>query len=183
MPTQPIRLDLIIRTSKRKKEARSPQQQQDMATACIEVHDNYRLAAVHDSGTDESGKTMNRASINAAMERVRSGETDGIIVALADRIGRAPIEEAMATVREFCSAGVLVIADMGGTPIDLSDGIAETNVVLQLQMARQFWVATAKRFQRSQRDAVAAGKHVGPTPLGYVRRSGRLFHAARRSPR
>jgi hypothetical protein len=33
---------------------------------------------------------------------VRAGDTDGVIVALADRIGRAPIEEAMTTVR--CSA-------------------------------------------------------------------------------
>jgi hypothetical protein len=44
---------------------------------------------VNNSGKSESGKTMDRA----ATERVRAGETDGIIVALTDRFGRAPIEE------------------------------------------------------------------------------------------
>lgn len=169
-----LRLDLVIRTSKRKKEAKSPQQQRDMASSCADAY-GHRIVHVHDSGTDESGKTMNRASINAAMARVRNGETDGVIVALADRIGRAPIEEAMTTVRAFCTEGKLVLADMGGAPLDLANGVNETNVVMQLQFARQYWVATANRFKRSQADAIKAGKFIGPTPLGYARRGGFLF--------
>jgi DNA invertase Pin-like site-specific DNA recombinase len=172
--TTPLRLDLVLRTSKRKKDARSPQQQIDMATACAEAN-GYEIVMVHDSGTDESGKTMNRASLRAAARRRDAGLTDGMIVALADRLGRAPIEEAMTTVREWCTSGTLVIADMGGQPINLNDGISETNIVLQLQMARQFWLATANRFLRSQRDAMKAGKYLGPTPLGYRREGGRLY--------
>jgi DNA invertase Pin-like site-specific DNA recombinase len=180
MATTSHRLDLVIRTSKRKKEARSPQQQRDMAYACAQTH-HYKIAKVHDSGKSESGKTMDRASIRSAMERVRTGQTDGIIVALTDRIGRAPIEEAMATVRELDSiGGVFVPADAGGRPIDLSDPMAETNLVLQLQMARQYWMTAANRFKRSQRDAIKAGRFIGPTPLGYRRHKsgpdkGRLY--------
>lgn len=169
-----LRLDLVIRTSKRKKEAKSPQQQRDIASSCADAY-GHRIVHVHDSGTDESGKTMNRASINAAMARVRNGETDGVIVALADRIGRAPIEEAMTTVRAFCNEGKLVLADMGGQPLDLANGVNETAVVMQLQFARQYWVATANRFKRSQADAIKAGKFIGPTPLGYTRSGGFLF--------
>jgi hypothetical protein len=101
------------------------------------------------------------------MERVRAGDTDGVMVALADRIGRAPIEEAMTTVRAFCTAGKLVLADMGGQPLDLNNGVEESNVVFQLQMARQFWLNTANRFRRSQTDAVAAGRWIGRAPRGY----------------
>ena len=135
----------------------------------------YTIAMVHDSGRSESGKTMDRATLHAIMDRVRSGLTDGVIVALTDRLGRAPIEEAMAWVRELNRiGGVLVPADAGGRPVDLADPQAETNLVLQLQMARQFWLTKAAGFKRSRRDAVAAGKFVGPTPLGYERVTGRL---------
>jgi hypothetical protein len=163
-----LRLDLIIRTSKRKKEARSPQQQRDMAESSCRSHGNT-IVHVHDSGTDESGKTMDRTSINAAMRRVQLGLSDGVIVALADRIGRAKIEESMAIVRQFCLAGKLVIADMGGQPIDLNEPANETNVVMQLQFARQYWLATANRNLRSQRDAIRAGRWIGKAPLGFVK--------------
>jgi DNA invertase Pin-like site-specific DNA recombinase len=161
-----LRLDLVIRTSKRKAEAKSPKQQRDMAESSANAH-GHQIVYIHDSGTDESGKTMNRKSINDARTRLRAGLTDGIIVALADRIGRAPIEEAMTTVREFCTEGKLVLADMGGQPIDLTNSVSETNVVMQLQFARQYWLMTANRFLGSQADAIKAGKWIGEAPLGY----------------
>jgi len=163
-----LRLDLIIRTSKRKKEAKSPKQQRDIAETCAQAH-GHEIVFVHDSGTDESGKTMNRASIHAAQARLRAGLTDGIILALADRIGRAPIEEAMPVVRMFATEGKLVLADMGGVPLDLTNGVNETNVVMQLQFARQYWLTTANRFQRSQRDAIKAGKWIGRAPIGFAK--------------
>lgn len=175
MTGQPLRLDLAIRTSKRKKEARSPEQQHDMAFACARVH-GYDIVKVHDSGRDESGGTMDRATLNAVMERVQAGQTDGLIVALTDRLSRAPIEEAMAFIRRLVEDhhGVLVLADGAGTPIDLDDEQAESNLVMQLQWARQYRQGTAKRAMRTKRGAIKAGKYVGPAPLGYDRESGRL---------
>lgn len=174
-PQRALRLDQLIRTSHRKAEARSPQQQRDIAAACAATN-GYVIPTVHDSGRSESGKTMDRASVHAAMDRVRAGLTDGVIVALTDRVGRAPIEEVMSFMRELHSiGGVFVPADGGGRPIDLADPQAETNLVFQLQMARQFWLTKAQGFKRSQRDAIKAGKFVGPTPLGYVRDGGRLY--------
>lgn len=162
-----LRLDLVIRTSKRKAEAKSPKQQRDMAMACAAMF-GYTIVAVHDSKADESGKTMDRASLRSVMQRKRDGLTDGAIVALTDRLGRAPIEEAMTWVRELWAVGgALVPADAGGRPVDLSDPQAETNLVLQLQIARQFWLSTARRFKHTQTDAIKAGKWIGRAPLGY----------------
>lgn len=165
-----MRLDLIIRTSKRKQDAKSPAQQRQLAESVAQIH-GYEIVAVHDSGVDESGKTMARPSIEAARERIRSGETDGIIVGLLDRIGRAPIEEAMTVLREIhAEGGVFVPADAGGLPVDLDDPQAETNLVLQLQIARQYWVAAQRRFRLSQSNAVERGVAPWPKiPPGYLR--------------
>lgn len=166
-----MRLDVIIRTSKRKADARSPQQQRDICERCSEAN-GYDIVAVHDSGADESGKTMARPSIERTLERIRSGETDGLMVAFLDRIGRAPIEEAMTVVREIHAlGGALVPADAGGLPIRPDDPQAETNLVIQLQIARQYWLQTANRFKGSQTDAIKAGKHIGYAPIGYVKAS------------
>lgn len=168
---QPLRLDLAIRTSKRKKEARSPKQQLDMAQASA-MANRHEIVMVHDSGADESGKTMDRSTLNTIMDRVERGLTDGMIVALADRIGRAPIEEAMAYVRKLTGVGHLVLADMGGVSINLNDPAVETSLVVQLQMARQFWLMTATRFKRSQTDALKKGKWIGRAPVGYAKVTG-----------
>ena len=84
-----------------------------------------------------------------------------------DRLGRAPIEEAMGLVREITRAGgVVVPADGGGQPIQPDDPEGETNLVLQLQIARQHWATTAKRFRMSRQGAIAEGKAMG-CPFGY----------------
>ena len=178
----PLRLDLVIRTSKRKQEARSPQQQRDIAYGCTSGA-GHEIVTEHDSGESESGKTMDRSSLRALHRRVAAGETDGVIVAAIDRLGRAPIEESMAWVRDLKTVGgVLVVASMGGRAIDLADPVQETGLVMQLQFARQEWLTKAEGVKRSQRDAIAAGKFVGPTPFGYTRRDGRLYEHPEQGP-
>src|SRR5690349_8221004 len=72
VPDMPLRLDLAIRTSKRKTEAKSPQQQRDMAQGVASAF-GYEIVRTHDSMADESGKTMDRATLRAVMQRVRDG--------------------------------------------------------------------------------------------------------------
>lgn len=172
-PTRSLNLVLPIRTSKRKLEAKSPQQQIDLATSWSQAY-GHRIGRVLDSGRSESGKTMDRSTINEAMDLVRSGEYDGIVFALTDRLGRAPIEESMKWIRELNLIGYLALADAGGEPVNLQDPNAETSLVLQLQIARQYWLATARRFRQSQRDAIKAGTWIGMAPLGYTRKGKRL---------
>ena len=178
-----LRFVLPIRTSKRKKEAKSPQQQRDLAASWEKAY-GHEIVAVLDSGKDESGKTMDRATIHQAMEMVRSGEADGIVFALTDRLGRAPIEESMAWIRQLNLVGYLGLADAGGEPVRLAGGdpSRETALVIQLQIARQQWLATAARFRQSQRDAIKAGKFIGKTPLGFKRVKGRLRADETRGP-
>lgn len=180
-PYAGLRLDGAIRTSKRKKEAKSPGQQRDIIRSCESTH-GYDVQVIHDSGRDESGSTMNRATLNLVMQRAERGETDGLIVALADRLGRAPIEEAMAYVRRFTGVGKLVLADMGGIPIDLRNAPEETNLVMQLQFARQYWLQTATRALASRTAAVEVGKFVGPTPVGFLSDKGWLVNDPDKGP-
>jgi site-specific DNA recombinase len=161
-----LRLDVLIRTSQRKREAKSPQQQLDVCESCAAIN-GYEIAAVHDSGGSESGKTMARETVETALGRIRDGKTDGVIVAWLDRLGRAPIEEAMTVFRQITSAGgVLVPADSGGKPIAPDDPQGETNLVIQLQIARQYWAQTAKRFNDNRAGAIREGKAMA-CPFGY----------------
>jgi DNA invertase Pin-like site-specific DNA recombinase len=165
-----MNLDLIIRTSQRKADAQSPREQRQGAHECAEER-GYTIVATHDSGGSESGKTMERAGLALAQQRIRDGLTDGIIVAYLDRLGRAPIEESMTFVRAlFTTGGTLVAADfMGGHPIDLSAPSTETMVVNQMQANREQWLKSKKRYELGQRNAIKRGVHVGPTPFGYQR--------------
>jgi DNA invertase Pin-like site-specific DNA recombinase len=167
---KPLRLDLLVRVSRRKQEARSPDQQRQLAeTSCKAHHPPHQIVKVHDSGRSESGASMDRESLHAVRERIRSGRTDGVIFALTDRVGRAPIEETMTVVRELGTSGYLVLADLGPAPLDLSNPLVETLVVHQLQMARQQLLTIRQRWRQSQSDAIARGAHIGPVPLGYTR--------------
>jgi DNA invertase Pin-like site-specific DNA recombinase len=169
MTTSALRLDILIRVSQRKDEAKSPQQQLDICRTTATVN-GYTIAKIHDSGASESGQTMARASVDASLARMRSGETDGVLVAFLDRFGRAPIEEAMSVFRQIGQAGgVLVPADTGGQPIDPDDPQAETQLVIQLQFARQMWRTAAKRFKLSQSNAITRGAYIGKAPFGYRR--------------
>ena len=174
MTRRPLRLDLIIRTSHRKRDGQSPTQQRQQADQCAHAG-GHRIVHVHDSGRSESGKTMDRQAVRAAQQRIQQRKTDGIIVGYLDRLGRAPIEESMTFVRELVGdGGVLVAADWGPDPIDLADSNVEDMLVFRLQMNRSQWTKSAARNRLSQRNALAAGKFVGPTPLGYDRVDGKL---------
>ena len=51
------------------------------------------------TGIGRSGKTMDRADVDAALERIRAGQTDGVIVAWLDRFSRAPVPRGAGRVR------------------------------------------------------------------------------------
>jgi DNA invertase Pin-like site-specific DNA recombinase len=172
--TSGLPLDLLIRTSQRKEDAESPAQQRQQADRVCK-QGAHRIVYVHDSGGSESGKTMERAALRLIRERVRQGLTAGVVVGYLDRLGRAPIEESMTFVRELVGdGGKLVAADWDAQPIDLADPNVEDMLVFRLQMNRSQWNKAAERYRLSQRNAVAAGKFIGPTPFGFIRREKRL---------
>lgn len=178
----PVRLDHVIRTSHRKRDALSPNQQRQIASDFMR-RTGAEIVATHDSGRSESGKTMDRASLHAVRERVRAGETDGVLVSYLDRLGRAPIEESMTFVRELIGdGGVLVAADWNDEPIDLSRPDVEDMLVFRLQMNRSMWNKAAARQRDNKRDSLRAGKFIGPTPFGYAKHNGKLLADGRWGP-
>jgi site-specific DNA recombinase len=164
-----FRLDAAIRVSQRDDRAgdefRSPEQQREICLRCAEQND-AEIVAWHES-IDVSGKTMARADVDTALERIRAGQTDGIVVAWLDRFSRAPVGEALRVYDDIAAAGGRVIAaDMAG--LDPRDPTGEFALTLMLGVNRMQWRRTAERWDLSRRDAVRAGKALGGAPFGYI---------------
>jgi len=161
-----LRLDLVFRTSERKRDGQSITQQRQQAQG-ICASGGHKIVFEHDSGRSESGKTMDRESLRLAEERRRQGLTDGIVVGYLDRLGRAPIEESMTFVRALVADdGALVAADWGPEKIVLNSN-TEDMVVFRLQMNRSQWLKAKERYELSRENAVEKGKYVGSAVTGF----------------
>lgn len=163
-----MRLAQVVRTSQRKQDALSPQQQREIGES-FERRTGHQIVRVHDSGRSESGKTMDRAALHSIREDVRSGALDGAFVAYLDRMGRAPIEESMTFMRGLTEVdgGVLIAGDWNDDPIDLSNPDVEDMLVFRLQMNRSMWNKAAARSAFNKRSALKRGAFLGPVPFGY----------------
>ncbi len=173
MVKQQLRLDALIRVSRvggrKGEEFRSPKQQRE-----IIAREADRLGAEvfwHPPALDVSGKSMDRADLAAILDRVRTRQTDGLIVAFANRLSRARVDEALKFKASLDEArGRLVVCDLGGIDLDTAAGeLVWTNM---LAFARFQWRERAERWDMSRRDAVRAGKAVGGAPFGYRFRDG-----------
>jgi site-specific DNA recombinase len=163
-----LRLDAVIRVSKRDgrdgDSFRSPGQQRDLIDGWVAAN-GAQVVATHE-GIDRSGKTMRREDIDAALARIRSGETDGIVVAWLDRFSRAPVGEALAVFDDIRTAGGQVVAvDMAG--LNPNDPTGEMALTVQLAVGRMQWRKTAERYETNRREAIADGKAIGGAPFGY----------------
>src|SRR5262249_44704636 len=112
-----LRLDALIRVSVRGEREgesfRSPDQQLAVCEQWAKAND-AEIVAKHDA-VNVSGKSMDRIDIAAAVERIRAGRTDGVIVAWLNRFSRAPVADAMRVHGEIVDAGGRVVAvDMAG---------------------------------------------------------------------
>jgi DNA invertase Pin-like site-specific DNA recombinase len=166
-----LRLDSLIRVSQSNGRTtqgetfRSPDQQRGVVTGWTQSSD-ARIVKEHES-VDVSGKTMRRDDVDAALERIRAGKTDGIIVAWLDRFSRAPVDEALRVYREIQEAGgVVIAADMAG--LNPNDPTGEMALTTMLAVGRMQWRQRAERWDMSKADAIADGKAIGGAPFGYV---------------
>ena len=163
-----LRLDALVRVSQRNgrdgDDFRSPDQQRDVVRQWAQAN-GARVVLEHEA-IDVSGKTMQRPDVDAALERIRDGETDGVIVAWLDRFSRAPVDEALRVYREIQEAGGQVVAaDMAGLNPD--DPTGEMALTTMLAVGRMQWRQRANRWDMSRADAIADGKAIGGAPFGY----------------
>lgn len=68
----------------------SPDQQRDQISWFCKIH-GYELGTVHVE-LDQSGANQDRPLLTLALERIKSGQTGGLIVAKVDRFGRSLID-------------------------------------------------------------------------------------------
>ena len=172
-----LRLDALVRVSQRSgregESFRSPDQQREVIERWVKDND-ARVVAWYES-IDVSGKTMARADVTAALERIKAGQTDGVIIAWLNRLSRAPVREALTVLEEVRAAGGRVVSvDMAG--IDPNDPTGEMTLTMMLAVNRMQWRELAERWDMTRADAVRAGLHPSKAPFGYKRGEGSPLH-------
>lgn len=163
-----MQLDAYIRVSQvRGREGDSfisPDVQREQISAFARVM-GAEIAQWHED-FDQSGGTLNRPGLNAALERIDQGVTGGLIVAKIDRFARAA--EAGAVVRRIIDRGGVFASAAERLDPTTPMGKAMLQIMLvfaemELDRMREGWATAQER-------AVARGIHVSSTaPTGYLR--------------
>jgi site-specific DNA recombinase len=149
----------------------SPGQQKERVRAWARAQ-GHSIAKWHED-LDQPGSKADRPGLVAAMERIESGASKGLVVARLDRFGRSVQDSANLLARIRAADGVLcTVAEgidtsgyMGKFLADLFAALGE----LELARIRENWNAARK-------SAVARGIHVsGKVPTGYRRNEERIL--------
>ena len=123
------------------------------------------IVAWHDD-QDYSGGNTERPGFQAALERIRAGESEGIVVKRIDRFARS-VPDGSAIVREIVDRGAVFASCDERIDPRTDEGTFMlnsffNNAELFLNRIKSGWVVAKTR-------AVARGAHIGPTPIGYQR--------------
>jgi site-specific DNA recombinase len=149
----------------------SPGEQKERVRAWAKGQ-GHRIVKWHED-LDQPGSKADRPGLNAAMERIESGTTGGLVVARLDRFGRSVQDSANLLERIRAADGLLcTVAEgidtsgyMGKFLADLFSALAE----LELARMRENW-------DTARKSAVARGIHVsGRVPTGYRRNEQRIL--------
>ena len=164
-----LRLDAYIRVSKVGGRAGesfiSPTVQRERIESWAGAHEH--TLTWHEPEMDVSGGTMSRPVFDRIMERVRSGESDGVIVAKLDRFARTLVG-ALSTLEEFerCGAVLVCVADN----IDLSTPMGKAFLRILLVFAELERDRISESWKTASSNAIARGIHIAKfTPVGYER--------------
>jgi DNA invertase Pin-like site-specific DNA recombinase len=118
---------------------------------------------------DQSGSRMERPELDRMLADLEAGRIDGVVVAQVDRLSRAEVGDALATVKRIAGDDVarprpLVLLDLG---IDPSTEFGEFGLTILLALARMQWRRYKRQYAQAQRRAAGRGVWIGPAPLGY----------------
>lgn len=161
--------DEVIRVSRRNgrdgERFMSPDEQREINAGWRKAHD-VQLGKSWDETDSVSGKTIERAGLQAALKRALDGETDGVMVAKVDRFARTLIG-GMTAVGKLREAGKDFVAVKDGVAPDshatptgrLMTGILFLFAQWQLESLTEQWVSIRHRH-------IAAGVS-NQEPYGY----------------
>ena len=164
-----LELDAYIRVSKVRGRTGesfiSPTVQRERIESWAQAHGH--TLTWHEPELDVSGGTMSRPVFDRIMERVRSGETDGVIVAKLDRFARTLVG-ALSTLEEFERRGAVLVSVADN--IDLSTPMGKAFLRILLVFAELERDRISESWKTATSNAVARGIHIAKfTPVGYGR--------------
>lgn len=162
-----LSLDAYIRVSKvagRQGESfQSPDQQRERIQRWADAHGH--TLNWHEPELDVSGGTMRRPIFDQIMERIRCGQSDGLIVAKLDRFARTLVG-ALSTLEEFERHGAVLVSVADN--IDLSSPVGKAFLRILLVFAELERDRIKESWELAAANAVARGIHVAKFPLtGY----------------
>jgi DNA invertase Pin-like site-specific DNA recombinase len=162
-----LRLDAYIRVSKVGSRSGdsfiSPAVQRERIESWGQLHD--AALTWHEPELDVSGGTMRRPIFDQIMERIRRGESDGLIVAKLDRFARTLVG-ALSTLEEFerYHAVLVSVADN----LDLSTPMGRAFLRMLLVFAELERDRISESWKIAGSSAVRRGIHIAKyTPVGY----------------
>ncbi len=164
-----LRLDAYIRVSQVRGRSGesfiSPTVQRERIESWTQAHGHTPIW--HEPELDVSGGTMQRPVFDRIMERVRSGESDGVIVAKLDRFARTLVG-ALGTLEEFERHGAVLVSVADN--IDLSTPMGKAFLRILLVFAELERDRISESWKTATSNAVARGIHIAKfTPIGYER--------------
>lgn len=164
----PLKLDGYVRVSRIGGRAGEGYISPDVQREAIEAYAGElggEIVAWHDD-QDFSGGNTERPGFQAALERIRAGESDGIVVKRIDRFARS-VPDGSAIVQDLVDAGAVFASCDERIDPRTPEGTFMlnsffNNAELFLNRIKSGWAIAKAR-------AVARGAHIGPTPIGYRR--------------
>lgn len=162
-----LSLDAYIRVSKvagRQGESfQSPDQQRKQIQTWADAHGH--TLNWHEPELDVSGGTMRRPIFDQIMQSIRTGQSDGLIVAKLDRFARTLVG-ALGTLEEFERHGAVLVSVADN--IDLSSPVGKAFLRILLVFAELERDRIKESWELAAANAVARGIHVAKFPLaGY----------------
>lgn len=164
---KPLPVDAYVRVSRvgGREHFISPEEQERSARAFAKSHGLEVGEVLTD--LDRSGGTLARPGLQRALERVRAGESGGIVVAWLDRLSRDS-EQGHRLLREIDEAGGRVYAPEA--PADATTPEGELQVGMFLLVAQYQRKRARAGFARARERSIANGIPVNrDAPVGYTR--------------
>jgi DNA invertase Pin-like site-specific DNA recombinase len=163
----PLKLDAYIRVSKiggREGESFiSPTVQRERIESWAQAQGH--TLTWHEPELDVSGGTMSRPVFDRIMERIQSGQSDGMIVAKLDRFARTLVG-ALSTLEEFERRGAVLVSVADN--IDLSTPMGKAFLRILLVFAELERDRISESWKTATSNAVARGIHIARfTATGY----------------
>jgi DNA invertase Pin-like site-specific DNA recombinase len=162
-----LKLDAYIRVSKVAGRAgesfQSPEQQHQQIESWAQAHGHTLTWNAPE--LDVSGGTMSRPIFDQIMQRIRAGQSDGLIVAKLDRFARTLVG-ALSTLEEFESHNAVLVSVADN--IDLSTPMGKAFLRILLVFAELERDRIKESWEAAGANAIARGIHIAKFPLaGY----------------